>query len=485
MKRFLYILPFILFFFGCKTGSELGNIAPQTKIFLDKIELTGQDRLNSVVTMHWAGEDPDGYVKGYEFSFDNKNWIYTTRQDSTFRFSISGGSDTMNVPFYVRAIDNTSAKDESAAFLQIPIRNTAPTVAFNDSTKMADTTYSVFSVLWFMSDLDGVETIDSVFIRANNGTWISLPKTVGLISIVPESPKINGIQNGKIYLNETAITFNAQLSGLKVGDMNQLYIKVRDNAGTYSKIDSSNIFFLRRQTADLLVIDEHVSTSLPLPEEVYVPIFNSLGVAYDLYDISNHPPVFWEPTLQLWFNLYDKVFWYGEGKEYSAYGNKMYLEVASLALQNYLNQGGKLIVSTKFPARFNTPIAGSIPSTIFSYSPFDSLSSAPGPNTVRLPSDSLIFPVNAFASSYPNLHSSSFLTAVDPAYAKNPLQNLYHADLQKGATWAGPASICGTTRYSNNKVNQIFFTVELHKLNGDATAYQQLWQKILTEELNW
>lgn len=484
MKRLLYFFAFASFFFACKKGSEFGNTKPQTKIFLDKIELTGTDRLNSVVKMHWSGEDVDGYVKGYEFSFDNQNWVYTTRQDSTFKFSINSGSDTTDVSFYVRAIDDKQEKDETPAFLLIPIRNSQPKVAFDEGKRVPDTVFSVFSILWSMSDLDGNETIDSVFIKANNGNWVALPKSCTFASFVPENPMTDGSQNAKIHLNLTADLIASRLGDLRVGQLNQLYIKVRDNAGTFSIPDTCNQFFLRKQSADFLVIDEHVSTATPSPEEVYFPIFANLGVNYDYFDFATHIPPFWDPTMKLWFGLYDKVFWYGEGKEYSTFGNQMYLEMTSLALQSYLNQGGKLIISTKFPARFNVA-ATAYQSTIFSYSPFDSLSTAPNPNTVRIPQDSLIYPVNGFSSSFPTLRSSSFLTAVDPGYAKNPLQNLYQAKLQKGASWYGPSAICGTSKYTNGKTNQVFFTVELHKLNGDAANYELMWSKLLKEELAW
>ena len=85
-KTIFFYLALILVFAGCKTGAELENLAPETKIFLDKINTP--DRLTSVVTMHWSGEDPDGYVKMYEISFDNATWVKTSRTDSTFRFSI-------------------------------------------------------------------------------------------------------------------------------------------------------------------------------------------------------------------------------------------------------------------------------------------------------------------------------------------------------------------------------------------------------------
>lgn len=481
--NFFLFVAAVLLFSTCKRGNEFDNLPPETRIFLDKIELSGADRLNSVVTMHWAGEDPDGYVKGYEISFDNLNWVFTNRQDSTFRFSISSGSDTMDMPFYVRAVDNKDQADKSPAFLSIPIRNTPPTINFDKTKLIPDTVYTVGAILWEASDLDGNQTLDSLFVKANEGNWLAIPKNTTFLCYVPENPKSGGSQNAKVYLGLNATLLSTRLTDLRLNQSNRLYLKARDNAGSFSKIDTSKAFFLKKQNADFLVIDEISTTSLPTPEEVYQPVFQQLNIAYDYYDISANEPLFWEPAMRLWLALYDRVFWFGEGKEYSKYGNQLYLEVAAAALQNYLNQGGKLLISTKFPARFNAA-ATAYESAIFSYSPFDSLSTAPGPNTVRIATDSAVFAVNAFAGAFPALKPSVFITAADPAHAKNPLQNMYHAQLNKGAGWYGPASVCGTTRYTNNKLNQVFFTVELHKLNGDPAAFKQFWQQ-LWQEWDW
>jgi hypothetical protein len=175
------------------------------------------------------------------------------------------------------------------------------------------------------------------------------------------------------------------------------------------------------------------------------------------------------------------VFWYSEGKEYATFGNQMYLEVAAASIQSYLNQGGKLWVSAKFPPRFNVP-ATAYGSPIFTYSPFDSLSTSSG--FARLWADSLVYPVNSFTASFPNLKPSASGN-VDAAYAKNPSQNLYEADLQKNQGWTGPSTICGTTKYTNNRTNQVFFTVDMNKLDGNPAEFQEMCNKILNQEFDW
>jgi hypothetical protein len=480
---YLLLISVSLFLFACNKGEKLDNFAPETRISLISIDLTGGSRLNSVFTLHWSGEDRDGYVAKYEFSFDGTNWTETKNQDSTFRFSISGNSDTMDIHFWVRAIDNDNAKDATPATLRIPIKNTAPTVLLDATKPIPDTVFSVFSTLWKASDLDGDETIDSVYIKLNNGSWYSLPKTTTFITIVPQNPKNSGTQNAKIYKGSNALLQTALLSALNVGGDNRLYIKVKDNAGTFSATDSSSLFFVKRQTGNTLVIDDFASTVSPTPESVYFPILDNLGVSYDAISLAAHEPPFWEPTLELLLNLYDKVFWYSDGTEYTKYGDLMYLEVGAQSLQSYLNKGGKVFISTKLPISFNDKAKKAYNSVLYNFTPIDSFSTSAG--QARIPVDSLVYPTNSFASTYPTLKPASFMTGVDPFYAKNGNQNMYLAEIQRTGGWIGSNSIIGNSTFTNGKINQVFVSVELHKLNGDASALQTFFGKVLNEEFVW
>ncbi len=96
-KAFVWLSLIALSFTACETGSPLDNLPPDTKIFVDKIELSGPNRLNSVVRLRWSGEDQDGYVKGYELSFDEQNWDFVQETDSTFKFDIPVGSETTDI----------------------------------------------------------------------------------------------------------------------------------------------------------------------------------------------------------------------------------------------------------------------------------------------------------------------------------------------------------------------------------------------------
>ncbi|MEM9935488.1 MAG: hypothetical protein AAF824_17820, partial [Bacteroidota bacterium] len=82
-RQFIYILPVFLlgFLLSCEEGEILDNQPPETRIFLESIQLDGNDRLSTVVTLFWSGEDIDGFVIGFDLSLDGNNWTRVTQTD--------------------------------------------------------------------------------------------------------------------------------------------------------------------------------------------------------------------------------------------------------------------------------------------------------------------------------------------------------------------------------------------------------------------
>jgi hypothetical protein len=477
------LLPFLLFALlaltACDEGNPLDNQLPNTRIFLDNISLSGEARLNSVVQMHWSGEDRDGYIKGYELSFDNSSWSFVTNQDSTFRFPINPGSDTNNIDFWVRAIDNEDGADPSPAYLSVPIKN-APPVATLDTVKLIpDTVYSVFSTLWTIGDLDGDETLDSLFIRINDGAWFYLPVTASFVTIVPENPMQAGEQGGRVYIGSSPNAIPQLIEGLRVADDNRIYLRVNDIAGSFSEIDSTKRFFIRTQTAELLLIDDHNNAAA---DDVMVPLFNEVSQGqFDYFRLVDNIPPFWDPTFGKLLEIYDQVFWYGDGLEQGAFGNQLFLEIAANQIQLYLNQGGKVFISTALPSSFTTPERNGI-SSIFSFSPMDSVSSSGG--QPRIVTDSLLRPSAAF-SEFPALVSASFIIGADPFYAKDPSNILYDAGITPTGGWTGPRTAAGRTVGAEGRTNQVFFSVELYRFNKDPDALKQMVDRVLNVEFDW
>ena len=339
MRKLLLVLFASITLISCLKEDELLiNTNPITSIFLESIDRSGTDRLNTIVTLHWSGEDKDGYVVGYEISFDSLTWFFTENQDSTFRFSINSNSDTADIEFYVRAIDNNQNKDLSPAYLKIPIKNTLPTIAFDQNMIKGDSVFSVFSLLWTATDLDGNETLDSVYLKINNSEWFSISKNYNFASFVPVNAETDGSTEAIVYGGVSAINLNKRIKGLLVGGSNKIYIKVKDQSGAESGLDSMSTFVLRKKTSDLLVLDAFNIATTPNADVIYKQaIYEAYGAAdfYDFYRLNKaYIPKYWNPTFRLFLNLYDKVFIYSDNSQ-SATAGGMILEDAASASRRF------------------------------------------------------------------------------------------------------------------------------------------------------
>ncbi|MEM6800011.1 MAG: hypothetical protein AAF696_01340 [Bacteroidota bacterium] len=479
MKHIYLFLFSLLILQACEEGNPLENMPPDTRIFLDEITLEGANRLNSVVKLHWLGEDQDGYISGYEVSQDAQNWGFTERTDSTFRFDIPLGSDTTDINFYIRSIDNKGAVDPEPAFLRVPIKNTPPTAKLDTVNLIPTVVYSAWSIFYRVDDLDGFETLDSSFIKINDGSWYPLDKNIDFLSFVPTASEQEGVQDGLVYVGLDARLQTKPIEGLIVGGENQIYLRNRDISGSFSEIDSSTIFIIRKRESDLLVIDAHGASA---PDAVYFPILDKVYPGYDLLNLRDELPPYWAPTFELILKEYDKLFWYSDGAELDALGEQLLMEVAANQIQGYLNDGGKLFMSARFPNSFNDPGQKGT-SQVFAFSPMDSLSSSTG--QARIPSDSKVFPIADFGTAYDTLTAGSFLTGVDVFYPKDPANVMFEAELVSTGGWTGPSSIIARGLFTNGQSNQIFVGVELHKLNGAPLALENFFSQVLNVEFDW
>lgn len=473
-RHFILWIVFVGFLLGCKKekGSKIANHPPETSIFLDQIPLQGEDRLNALVTLHWSGEDKDGIVVGFEYSFDNQTWLFTTKTDSTFRLSLDGTADTSDIMFYVRAIDDESLRDPTPASLKIPIRNTAPTVQIDHSYDAADTTYPVILLYWNANDLDGAETLDSIYLKANNGVWLSLPASIQMVTIVPQNPKTSGSQSAYVYLQYNKTPLTTLLQDFVVEGHNQFFVKAKDKGGLFSTEDSSKVYYVYAQRSDLLLIDGQ-STS-PRAIQTYSPILQSLYGSYDYLDLtlSTSFPKLTLP-LERWFLLHTQIFWYAQ----NTVTQLDYIEKSESIIQNSLNAGKKLL--------FSLPVTKSLSPTsaIYRFSPIDSLTQQ---KDAFMMSTGQAYPDALEGMGYPVLKNSGpgLISQISPFYVKASARVLYRAELVAGAgSWTDSTTIAAKLLNNQNKTNCIFFVIPLEKLNGNSNL-QQLFQAI-QNEFNW
>mgnify|MGYP001044498104 FL=1 len=154
----IIVLSLFVFIFSCKKGENLPNAAPETKLSIEEINLTGNARLNSTVSLSWFGTDIDGYVAYYEFKINKGEWTRTQIQDSTFLFAIDPDDDSTDIDFYVRAIDDEGVVDPTPAYLLVPLKNSPPSVTIDEESLPIDTTNLVITFRYSAADPDGDNT---------------------------------------------------------------------------------------------------------------------------------------------------------------------------------------------------------------------------------------------------------------------------------------------------------------------------------------
>lgn len=464
----------LFLFVTCKKGEALENQAPETYTTISAINLSGENRLNSLVNVKWWGTDPDGIVEGYEFSFDQQTWFYTLEQDSSFLFTINAGSDTVDIDFWVRSIDGDQKVDDTPAYLKIPLKNTPPYIEFSETLIPEDTVFNVLGLSWSASDDDGNNTISDIQLKLNDGEWTSLSVSQSFGSIIPTNPKATGSSAANLWYdleNE-----GPAIDGLLLNQTNNIYIKSIDIAGSESVIDTIENLYVKGQTHDVLVIGANASN----PNAFYQQYLGTAGVNYDFIDFVkndavNQPRV-WNPVFAQMLRPYKTVVFYANDVDYlniQTSAEDIILEYASTAIQNYVDQGGKLWLNSSFPNGFSTG------SALFGILPVDSLSTSTG--QARFPIDSL----SIGQEGYPDLTCSAFISGLDPFYPSTDATIIYTSQLTKNNGWEGP-NITGVKRKnSEGNTNFIFMSVELHKLGKDPAAMEQLFNKVLNEEFNW
>ena len=498
MRKNLYYLALAILigFVACDKGDNLVNQAPDTQFSLEAINLSGENRLNSIVTLSWSGKDPDGYIKGFELSRDGIQWSFTTIQDSTFKFSLTPGSDTTDIELFIRAIDNEDLVDPTPDQLNIPIRNTAPTVTFSESLTIPDTAYLVATTEWNALDIDGSETITEVLLSINGLEWYPLNRTKNIISIVPIDPTVSGTVDALIYYGTESNPQSKRISGLNMNDTNQLFIKSVDQAGAESIIDTSSTFFMKGKSNNFLVIG-----GVPDANDAYRDILqNGVNLNYDFIDLATNSganqPKIWNITFRLQLRQFSKLFLYSDESLFdNDYTNQksFILEFAAASLLDFANQGGKYFISTSFNHNTNIdaftgvlPIE-SVSTKNFGLARLYGADSALVTNVIEdksLP-DSLWVRDSV---NFPDLSTQFFAITGVGVFNINSADTeiIYEAQLSEGRNtnaWSD-TRIVASGRRLNGKLNQVFFNVQLFELRGDPVKLNALFNHILNVEFN-
>lgn len=484
------------------TEFDAGNRAPVVRIATESINLPDSVQLNTRIQMFWSGEDADGYVKGYRISWSTDKAQALTQlataplvsvTDSSFLFSFSGSSDTASIHFYVASVDEKGLQSQSPAYLKIPVRNSPPFARFlDDGMPLADTIWSVLSMPYQVGDPDGFDNLAQVALKVNDGDWVSVPKNLSFLSLVPTDPSAFGNTTAILYAGENLSTLNAEprplsgitLTGLKMNDINRIYIRATDQAGAVGLDTTLKAYFFKRKTSDLLLVDAYKGEGAFIGDTLYTNLIRQVK-NYDRIDMNVqagiNQPLFWNSTFYLLCKQYKMVFWYSDILTNLPGQNPLMLTSAASPLIQYLRFDGKLLCSVTFP---DAPNQMSMDDPVFALAPIDSISRLSGIARLRRN-----VPVLANKPGYVDLQSTNnLITGIDVFYTKPGVDTAFiMPKTSLTNTYTGPdLPIALRTRNPlNGRTNMVFFAMELLYLSGDRQALRTNFEKIFNDEFNW
>ena len=331
----LYLLPQ-----GCSeeiTGELNRNLPPETYVFVESLNGDTLNPGRSVQSIHWDGRDPDGFVKGFYYTWKtdpgSADWIFTTDRSNVFALEITG-QDTSYV-FSVKAVDNLDEEDPTPAEQLFPIINSPPTIDWLVNSRIPDTTYTVASFSWQASDPDGDLTIARFeYALDTPENWHS----------------VAGFKRN--------VTINSD-SGLTAGD-HIFYLRAVDIAGATSDIirmPQNKSWHVKMPNGRFLLIDDYEveSASTGNPDAYYKALLNSLLTelgetgGYEYWNIEKLFPASRAQFVET-LKLFERVIWYSD---LIAETNEHFI-AAQVAIPEFRAQGGKIIYTVQFNTGFGT-----------------------------------------------------------------------------------------------------------------------------------
>lgn len=469
--------------------SGIANRRPETRLFVNHVNAPQSSR----VGVHWQGDDPDGIVVGFAWSWDAKNWFYTEKNDSVFSLQISSNDSVCM--FAVSAIDNslktypaegerlqfadnnsngfyddgeefiglTGAADLTPARTKFPVRNSPPEIYFGSDTTSAaarrvqlpDTTFAVATFQFNLFDIDGETNIETVEYALN------------------DTNKVNDWR--KISPRTTFFTVK-EADGLRTGVQNKLFLRVTDIGGLRSKTliypPENKQWFVRKTSGDILLVKDesdgeaaafYLSAMQTAAGGQFVGKFDMLDIGFDKKaGRSKNLPPFLNPMLTESFKLYKVIIWFADAHPT--------FTVAQETLSDYLAAGGKILFCTELPEIMTADSQ----TVIADFAPLDSVS------RTEVVSDPLAIKngteiIASASSKYPNLTKSKGSITVHELYPKITARPLYR--LPQSGKWSG-TPVVGVISADGNF---IFMNLPLHYLNGGGSA-EDFLRYILKEQ---
>ncbi|MDZ7318710.1 MAG: hypothetical protein ONB11_06110 [candidate division KSB1 bacterium] len=400
--------------------------------------------------LHWWGDDPDGRVVGFIYTWNIvasvptsfhdgeslKDWQMTTTYSDTFALKFID-LDTVYT-FRISAVDDQGLVDPTPACQAFPVANSQPMIDFIAGTDIPETTFTVASFYWKGSDLDGDDTIEryEYVLDDTMGNWRSLSAESSFVHL----------------------TIHEDLSGSN----HVFYVRAVDVAGVASKIirmprKANAIWHVKKPIGKILIIDDYEVAD---PNEaLYSQTLDSLGLAYSRWNLKldrnrdgrfdlmpNSNDMFVATML-----LFDCIIWYTDSSPH--------FEAAQIAIPRFLKaQNKKILFSTQFKEFFSEQ------GDPLEFSPVDSL----GKQSYD------VFPGIALEPgttkpNFPWLKANVWIPFTKELIPKPSAQVIYRLEAN-AFLWPGQPIVA----VANAENSFFFFGVPFHQLNGNRNARKLL-----------
>lgn len=477
------------------------NKPPKTGLFLVPDSVISKQP--SKISLHWWGDDTDGLITGYYFTWDNVNWVFTTRNDSTFSLQI-GAADT-TYTFKIAAVDDAGNgvydanisrngisfgpepfvdanmngiydagekfydigdMDPNPVSIPLPIKNSAPTISINTLTVLPDSSFPVMTFGWSAADIDGESTISAVEVVLNDSSntagTVTLGGNVRLITIRAQ-PTTGNTANCEVLVNGLESSIHSQLlPGLVLNGNNRVYIRVKDISGAasaYLRIPESGInWYVKKPKGELLLFDDYtlVDDAADFYSATLHTINNgALAGKYDNWDYSRSKVPFASVTFPLTLKLFKYILWYSD--------TNPSLDLAAGSVKKFNDAGGKIMFSMSFPSVFDVTI-------LQGFLPIDSTT-----NFINfLFPNSTVAPQLVNFPGFPELKTVGSIPRVRSFYPS--------AEFAKSFYTFPNNELPGSVGFTDTADKLYFIGLPLSKCTGTAGTAQEYIRKILFEK---
>lgn len=472
----------ILLLAGCDsgiTGTVNENIPPSTSLTVNAINLAENERMTSQINISWWGDDPDGYVVGFEFfigeGYTNPGavWSFTTRNDSTFVLPITEGELDGDVRFTVRAVDNDGAFDLNPPSLVFPIRNSPPSIRIVNNETPPDTTYRVFSFGIEASDGDGFANLNRIEVALNDTTsassWVKLDPDVTLLTMRIDDTIANPIAT--ISVGRSLLSTAEVFTSINVDAENTMYFRSVDNAAAFSDI-AEYTWYVKRQTSKVLFLNDYFGPNSANREQLHRQALASAGITQvDYINITDGSATggrrvpltnafpnrsLGAPTINKMLAEWDHIYWISDNLDRNiGYALELTIE--------FFANGGTMFINIPTKVLFDD-------NPLLEFLPFERVQPVPqGQQSFIIQNNSLATPAPDLLNP-PNLQFRRNLLGVFPIVPFGNSVNLFEAPFRvrrvtgQIANFDGPKLISAT----NENRSVLFFGIDLSEFTADS-----------------